>query len=364
MKILILSEYLHPQTSGISVRIEYYIKYLRRFGHNVTVYGPRKCPRADRKLFSIPMYFINEDVQLCFPSFELYKDILFKDYDIVHIVGPNILLCTIILYLLCKLVGITICSSYHTNSIPIFNEYCQNVLIRKLIQFWGIYCHYYPTIWLNIPILHPENFTDLKVGCNNFDKGHILSTGIDTRLFKYSKSFRKNHLIYIGRIAPEKNLFRLIDLFQLVQDEFTLDIVGFGPTENPLKFYVKQKQIKNIQFIGRINYNHLYKYYQTAQAFLCSSLNESYGFTLLESLACGTPIIYPKCDVFQQLYKPYFPQLEYDVNNDQQFINALKYVQQSDEHLRELCRTYASRYSWEKSTEDLVSIYQKLLIHH
>ena len=80
-------------------------------------------------------------------------------------------------------------------------------------------------------------------------------------------------------------------------------------------------------------------------------------------MSCGTPIIYPKCDVFDKLYKPYFPQLEYDINNDHEFVNVLNYVQQSGEQLRQLCRTHADQYSWEKSTKDLVSIYEKIMIH-
>ncbi|CAF4174355.1 unnamed protein product [Rotaria sp. Silwood2] len=363
MKILIISEYLHPQTSGITIRIEYYIKYLKKSGHHVTVYGPKRCPTANRKLTSIPLYFFNPDIHQCLPSFQLYKDILFEEYDLVHIVGPNFFLGTIILYLFCKLLGIIVCTSYHTNLLDFVKEYCKNHLLYKLMSSFAIYFHYYPTIWLNIPILHPENFMDLKIGCNDFNQGNVLSTGIDTDLFQYSENFIKNKLIYIGRVAPEKNLFRLIDLFTLVQDEYTLDIVGFGPTENALKKYVKEKQIKNIQFIGRIDYKDLYKYYQSAMAFICTSLNESYGFTLLESISCGTPIIYPKCSVFEKLYKPYFPQLEYDLDNDNEFINALKYIQQSDKHLRQLCRTHACQYSWKKSTEDLVSIYQNLIVN-
>ena len=76
MKILILSEYLHPQTSGITIRIEYYIKYLRKFGHEVIVYGPQNSPTANKILFSIPFYYFNKEIRICFPSFQLYKDIL------------------------------------------------------------------------------------------------------------------------------------------------------------------------------------------------------------------------------------------------------------------------------------------------
>src|ERR1700722_11193256 len=95
---------------------------------------------------------LNSDMRLCFPSFQLYSDILFGNYDMVHIVGPNILLCTIILYLLCILMGINVCTSYHTNSRVFFKEYIKNPLAQKVVWWWGIYCHYYPTIWLKIPI--------------------------------------------------------------------------------------------------------------------------------------------------------------------------------------------------------------------
>ena len=364
MKILIVSEYLHPQTSGITVRIEYYIRYLRQSNHHVNVYGPYKCPTANRKLLSIPFYFINSDIRLCFPSFELYSDIIFGKYDMVHIVGPNILLCAILLYLLCKLFGVNVCTSYHTNCLDFLKAYIKNPVGRKLAEWWGIYYHYYPTIWLKIPILHPENFIDLKVCCNNYNRGHILSTGVDTDLFQYSAKFMKNKLIYIGRIAPEKNLFRLLDLFTLVHDDYTLDIVGFGPSENALKKYVKEKQLKNIRFMGRVNYEILYQHYQGAQAFVCTNLNESYGFTLLESMSCGTPIIYPKCAVFDKLYKPHFPQLEYHLDNDQEFLNVLAYIRYSGEELRQSCRTYANQYSWKKSTEDLVSIYESIMTRY
>ncbi|UJR24123.1 hypothetical protein I4U23_027090 [Adineta vaga] len=100
------------------------------------------------------------------------------------------------------------------------------------------------------------------------------------------------------------------------------------------------------------------------QAFLCTSLNESYGFTLLESLSCGTPIIYPKCHVFQKLYQKSFPQLEYDVNNNQEFLNVLTYVEEHSEQLRELSRKYALKYSWETSTKDLLEIYKKISRYH
>ncbi|CAF3712875.1 unnamed protein product [Rotaria sp. Silwood1] len=157
---------------------------------------------------------------------------------------------------------------------------------------------------------------------------------------------------------------RTVSILHPIQDEYTLDIVGFGSVEDVLKLYIKEKQIKNIQFIGRIDYTNLYKYYQSAQAFICTNLNETYGFTLLESLSCGTPIIYPKCPVFEKLYKPYFPQLEYDINNNKEFINALKYIQKNDKNLRQLCRAHACQYSWKKATEELVSLYQNIVANH
>jgi hypothetical protein len=53
MKILLVNDFLHPQTHGIAVRFEHYIKHIKEKNHSIKVYGPSNCPTADKHLLSI-----------------------------------------------------------------------------------------------------------------------------------------------------------------------------------------------------------------------------------------------------------------------------------------------------------------------
>jgi hypothetical protein len=44
MHILLITEYLPPQTHGIATRFQHHITHLRQLGHTVHVAGPEHCP--------------------------------------------------------------------------------------------------------------------------------------------------------------------------------------------------------------------------------------------------------------------------------------------------------------------------------
>ena len=43
-------------------------------------------------------------------------------------------------------------------------------------------------------------------------------------------------------------------------------------------------------------------YYRAADVFVTCSTSETYGLTVLEALACGTPVVLPHCGVFDELW--------------------------------------------------------------
>jgi glycosyltransferase involved in cell wall biosynthesis len=112
----------------------------------------------------------------------------------------------------------------------------------------------------------------------------LIKSGVDVELFSY-KNTNNNIISYVGRLAPEKNIDILIQIFSKI-DNYTLHIIGFGPSENMLKDLAKDN--KNIIFIGKIEHDMLPLYYMNSFATITCSLSEMFGFTQLESLSCGT----------------------------------------------------------------------------
>lgn len=98
-------------------------------------------------------------------------------------------------------------------------------------------------------------------------------------------SAKCNKILYVGRLSPEKNLPRLIEVVNL-HPEWELTIVGFGPQENELKAIAGS----NIHFTGAVANKEIAKYYQSSDVFVLPSTSETWGLVVEEALNNGCPV--------------------------------------------------------------------------
>ncbi|WP_294234887.1 glycosyltransferase family 4 protein [uncultured Chryseobacterium sp.] len=94
------------------------------------------------------------------------------------------------------------------------------------------------------------------------------------------------NFLYVGRLATEKNVSRLIEVFNQMP-EFELHVVGFGPLENDLKNLAEN----NIRFHGAIKNEELYRLYSKYDVFILPSTIEPWGLVVEEALNNGMPVI-------------------------------------------------------------------------
>lgn len=101
-------------------------------------------------------------------------------------------------------------------------------------------------------------------------------------------------LLYVGRLAPEKNtitLFRSVALLQLRRPaDFHLIVVGDGPERNALaELQATGARITHIQY--STDSTELARFYRAADLFVHPGTQETFGLVALESQACGTPVV-------------------------------------------------------------------------
>ena len=325
MKILLINEFLKPQTHGvygIAIRFEQYVKNFRNKNYNVRVYGPSDCPSSDFILPSIINCF-NTKNHISFPSFQLIYDLCFNNYDIVHLVYPSFV-PSMTIFLISLFKKINIVTSNHVNISYSGKPY-------NLVKFF--ICNL---------IMAPFVSKDLKTT--------IISSGIDFDNFKLSTNKRENILLYVGYLAPENNIDKLIKLFETIKN-YKLIIVGYGSEEDKLKKLAKDNI--NIEFVGKVEHDILPLYYQKAKAHI--TLSETFCLTLLESLSCGTPIIFPNCTVFNSLYGKDFEKLCLTDNNT--LGNIINYIEKNESDLQFKCKDYSEYHSWARATDQLINIY-------
>ena len=120
----------------------------------------------------------------------------------------------------------------------------------------------------------------------------IQPTPIDIEKFKAKSEKRKAgtpKILFVGRLAPEKNISMLIQAVKNIKADFELQIVGGGPEERKLKSLTGNDP--RIKFTGPKTLDELPMIFGSADIFVLPSNSESYGQVLLQAAASGCAII-------------------------------------------------------------------------
>ncbi len=97
-------------------------------------------------------------------------------------------------------------------------------------------------------------------------------------------------VLFIGRLIPEKGVLELLEAAKTWNKNIYLTIAGAGPLEEKVR--KESKTNRNVLFLGKIENEKLPPYYSSADLVIVPSTHEEgFGRVILESLACGTPVI-------------------------------------------------------------------------
>jgi glycosyltransferase involved in cell wall biosynthesis len=243
MKIALITEYLEPQINGIAVRYSEIIKNLKKEGHTVYVYGPENCNDVDFILPSIKNYW-NIHNRIAFPTLQIIKNIAKENYDAIYMVLPPLFWYPII-SIIAKKYGIKIITSNHVYLDSYNKTYIKNKIIRNILHYSVSFHTYYLQNLLSDIIIAPSKFKDIKDFVET-SKFQISPNGINHDKFPFKKKIKKSkNIVFVGRIAPEKNLEKLFELFNVL-DNYTLTVIGDGP--DLTKYKEKYKTIIKLNF--------------------------------------------------------------------------------------------------------------------
>jgi len=144
--------------------------------------------------------------------------------------------------------------------------------------------------WLKLDF-SPIKSKDFKVIYNGVDLDFIKKQPKISR-YKISEEIQPNDklICMIGSLTKQKNhIFALKLLFQL-QSNFKLVILGEGPLEQKLRFFVNTLNLqKRVFFKGFVD--NAISYIKVCDLVLIPSLWEGFGLIAAESLASGIPIV-------------------------------------------------------------------------
>lgn len=130
----------------------------------------------------------------------------------------------------------------------------------------------------------------------------VVYPGIDPNLRKEAPSAQplkrdRPYLLFLSTIQPRKNVGRIIEAFAAVADQIPHDLIlagqiGWRSGSILAQIETLPHELKNrIELPGFVPDDEKTSLIKGAAAFLYPSLNEGFGFPLLEANACGVPVI-------------------------------------------------------------------------
>lgn len=102
--------------------------------------------------------------------------------------------------------------------------------------------------------------------------------------------------LFVGRVIPRKGLHILLEACAILKKRkhcnYTLLVVGDGPNLDELKLLSKDYGLENcVQWIGRVDYDRINAYFQSADAFVLPTLEDTWGVAVLEVMLFGKPVL-------------------------------------------------------------------------
>lgn len=129
----------------------------------------------------------------------------------------------------------------------------------------------------------------------------VIYHGIDHEIFKIHTNLSvdfnlpEKFIFSVGSIEPRKNLIGLLNAYNLlpenIKKEYKLVLAGFKGWENKEIMNQIEQNKENIFYLGYLLDEELAKVYNRATCFVFPSFYEGFGLPILESMACGTPVV-------------------------------------------------------------------------
>lgn len=171
-----------------------------------------------------------------------------------------------------------------------------------------------------------------------------------------------------------KNVPLLLKAFEMLLKEGTPAILQLAAetnydTNRYLNSLVSSKVFKSVQILPTVTYKELPEFYSAASVTVLSSVSETFGMTLIESLACGTPIVGTRSGAIPEIINNQSIGNLFEIDEEDDFISVQNLYQALKKAIDtakkpetvENCREHASQYDWKKVVKQMISLYGKAI---
>ncbi len=317
MRIGIFTDTYYPEINGVATSVQQLKRGLEFLGQEVYIFAPENSVEYVKennviRETSIPFLLVKDRRLCCFNLSKALKKVGTLGLDIIHSQTEfemgHLARKSAYKY------NIPFIHTYHT----VYEDYthylripgCNSKIMKSLVRkFSRSTCNKAKAV-----VVPTDKVNELLKNYGVKREIFVQATGVNSEKFKnpniekvkelknkFGIKSKNKILIYVGRLAKEKNIKELIGFLpDMIQREPDLKfvIVGDGPDMANIENEVKRLNVgSNVIFTGAVPWSEVEDYYALGDIFVSGSTSETQGLTYIEALASGKPLLvrYDEC---------------------------------------------------------------------
>ena len=304
LRIAIFSDSVWPVLNGVSISIQLLVAELRNQGHHVHIFAPRFAGYQETDPNTVRFRALetpwSKGHPIAYPPYwRKLRRFRQQEFDVIHTHTPFML----------GFVGLRWAESH---DIPIVSTY------HTLYDRYAHYMSAFPRRYIRFRVAKHTNFyynsVNQVITPSEIAKRWLLRHGVETPITVIPTGTPKRQLIpraearqmlgippdqrillYVGRLAQEKNMETLLGMAKQVTEAETntrLWLVGDGPyREECLQIASRHRIGDKVKFVGSVPRSEVDTYYAAADLFTFASVTETQGLVLNEAMQYGIPAV-------------------------------------------------------------------------
>ena len=293
-RVAIFAEAFLPKIDGVSKSVYLTMRYLQQTGREVMVFAPDIAPQqiGVSRIIRLPSFNLSvaPETYVAIPTPQIDRHLKQFRPDLIHLFSPAVLGSGGMIA--GRRYNIPVIANYQTDLPGYARKHYGVRFLSSAVDRWLRFIHNNSHM-----TLVPSNQTLLELRQRGYRRLHLWRRGVDIERFhprNHSAEWRQRLLngrdpdsllcIYVGRLAPEKQVDLLINVAHL--PGVSLTIIGDGAERGNLE---KLFAGTGTHFMGYLLGDELARAYASGDVFLFPGPNETFGQVVQEAMASGLP---------------------------------------------------------------------------
>lgn len=300
LRVGLVTETFPPEINGVAITLARLVHALRERGHHIQLIRPRQAPDSAQAAQASEQVLVRGLPIPHYPHLRMglpAKKALVKLWtlhrpDVVHIATEGPLGWSALQA--ARKLKLPTCTDFRTQ----FDAYSQHYRLGWLQKPIAAYLRKFHN--LSDCTTVPTDALRVALAAGRFERLQVVARGVDVARFhpgRRDTALRAHWgvtadqpvALYVGRLAPEKNLGLLARAFcamKAAQPELALVVVGDGPSRGEFQAACPQALC-----VGSQTGEALATHYASADLFVFPSLTETYGNVTPEAMASGLAVV-------------------------------------------------------------------------